>query len=32
VDSREEANVVLDWKGEPVTINPGDKLPGMFFK
>ena len=22
-------NVVLDWKGEPMEINPGDNLPGF---
>lgn len=25
-----EANVMLDWKGEPMKINPGDKLPFNF--
>lgn len=30
VESADEAQVVLDWKGEPMRINPGDKLP--FFK
>jgi hypothetical protein len=30
VQSEEEADAILDWKGEPMKINPGDKLP--FFK
>jgi hypothetical protein len=25
------SEVVLDWKGEPMTINPGDKLPFKFL-
>lgn len=28
--SPEEAEVVLDWKGDPMKINPGDKLPFKF--
>jgi len=24
-----EKHIILDWKGDPMTINPGDKLP--FF-
>ncbi|KXZ56234.1 hypothetical protein GPECTOR_1g203 [Gonium pectorale] len=31
VDSPEAAEVVLDWKGEPLKINPGDKLPFKFL-
>lgn len=27
VQSEEEADAILDWKGEPMKINPGDKLP-----
>ena len=23
--------VILDWKGEPMILNPGDKLPFKFF-
>lgn len=23
--------VVLDWKGDPMTINPGDKFPFKFY-
>lgn len=30
VQSEEEADVILDWKGDPMKINPGDQLP--FFK
>lgn len=30
VTSEEEADVVLDWKGDPMKINPGDKLPFRF--
>jgi hypothetical protein len=29
VQSEEEADAILDWKGEPMKINPGDKMP--FF-
>lgn len=29
VNSEEDAKVILDWKGDPMKINPGDKLP--FF-
>lgn len=25
-----DADLVLDWKGEPMIINPGDKLGGLF--
>jgi hypothetical protein len=25
------AELLLDWKGEPMTINPGDKLPFKFL-
>eukprot|EP00884_Botryococcus_braunii_P007491 jgi/Botrbrau1/16743/Bobra.0277s0001.1 len=25
-----DADVVLDWKGDPMVINPGDKLGGLF--
>jgi hypothetical protein len=25
----EPARVVLDWKGDPMTINPGDRMPGL---
>lgn len=31
VSGEEEAQVVLDWKGEPMKINPGDKLPFKFL-
>ncbi|GFR41491.1 hypothetical protein Agub_g2182 [Astrephomene gubernaculifera] len=31
VDGKEDAEVVLDWKGEPLKINPGDKLPFKFL-
>lgn len=30
VGNAEEAQVILDWKGEPMKINPGDKLPFQF--
>jgi hypothetical protein len=30
VSSSEDADVILDWKGEPLKINPGDKLPFKF--
>jgi hypothetical protein len=26
----DDANIILDWKGDPMVINPGDKLGGMF--
>ena len=29
VEGEADANVILDWKGDPMKINPGDKLP--FF-
>lgn len=31
VSGEEEAQEVLDWKGEPMKINPGDKLPFKFL-
>ena len=31
VSGNDEAQTVLDWKGDPMTINPGDKLPFKFF-
>ena len=31
VGSPEEADTILDWKGDPMTINPGDKLPFKFL-
>lgn len=31
VKGDEEAQVVLDWKGDPMTINPGDKMPFRFL-
>jgi hypothetical protein len=31
VSGDDEAQTVLDWKGDPMTINPGDKLPFKFF-
>ncbi len=30
VSGDEEAQQVLDWKGDPMTINPGDKMPFKF--
>ncbi len=30
VGSVEEAEEILDWKGDPMKINPGDKLPFKF--
>ena len=30
VGSAEEADEILDWKGDPMKINPGDKLPFRF--
>ena len=29
VASADEADTILDWKGDPMKINPGDKLPFM---
>ena len=29
VEGEADANVILDWKGDPMKINPGDKMP--FF-
>ncbi|GAB4820066.1 hypothetical protein N2152v2_007112 [Parachlorella kessleri] len=31
VTSEDEAQVVLDWKGDPMKVNPGDKLPFRFL-
>jgi hypothetical protein len=31
IQSSEEAEVVLDWKGDPMRISPGDKLPFKFL-
>ena len=31
VVSGEEAGAILDWKGEPMKINPGDKIPFKFL-
>ncbi|EFJ47589.1 hypothetical protein VOLCADRAFT_120964 [Volvox carteri f. nagariensis] len=31
IDSPQDAEVVLDWKGEPMKVNPGDKLPFKFL-
>lgn len=31
VSGEEEAQVVLDWKGDPMRISPGDKLPFKFL-
>lgn len=31
VGSAEEADTILDWKGDPMKINPGDKLPFKFL-
>lgn len=28
--SVQEQNVMLDWKGDPMIVNPGDKLPFNF--
>ncbi|KAL4545020.1 hypothetical protein Ndes2526B_g02139 [Nannochloris sp. 'desiccata'] len=30
VRSEEEADEILDWKGDPMKINPGDRLPFKF--
>lgn len=30
VENSDDADIVLDWKGEPMKINPGDKLPFKF--
>lgn len=29
-DARFDGNVMLDWKGDPMVVNPGDKLPFNF--
>ncbi|GIL44656.1 hypothetical protein Vafri_2174 [Volvox africanus] len=31
IDNQQDAEVVLDWKGEPMKVNPGDKLPFKFL-
>lgn len=31
VSGDEEAQTVLDWKGEPMQIRPGDRMPGVKF-
>lgn len=31
VSGDQEAQQVLDWKGEPMQVRPGDKLPGVKF-
>ena len=31
VSSEEEAEAVLDWKGDPMSVNPGDKMPFKFL-
>ncbi|KAG2441022.1 hypothetical protein HXX76_003875 [Chlamydomonas incerta] len=31
IDNAADAEVVLDWKGDPLKINPGDKLPFKFL-
>lgn len=31
IDDATDAEVVLDWKGEPMKVNPGDKLPFKFL-
>jgi hypothetical protein len=31
VSGHDETQEVLDWKGDPMKINPGDKLPFKFF-
>lgn len=28
--SLQEQNVMLDWKGDPMIVNPGDRLPFNF--
>ena len=28
--SLQEQHVMLDWKGDPMVVNPGDKLPFNF--
>ena len=28
VGDAEEAEIILDWKGDPMRINPGDRMPG----
>jgi hypothetical protein len=30
VADADEAEVILDWKGDPMKINPGDKMPFSF--
>ncbi len=30
VEDQDDVQVVLDWKGEPMKINPNDKLPFRF--
>lgn len=30
ITDEEDAQIVLDWKGEPMKVNPGDKLPFKF--
>jgi len=29
--TKQSAEVLLDWKGEPMHLNPGDKLPFKFL-
>ena len=31
VSGDDEVQTVLDWKGEPMQVRPGDKLPGVRF-
>jgi hypothetical protein len=31
VQSGEDAELILDWKGDPMKLNPGDKLPFKFL-
>ena len=31
IDDAASAEVVLDWKGDPMKINPKDKLPFKFL-
>jgi hypothetical protein len=30
VEDQDDVQIVLDWKGEPMKINPNDKLPFRF--
>ena len=30
VAPKQEGDVMLDWKGDPIEFNPGDKIPNIF--